>query len=241
MAWYLYIENSRNILYELHDFAVIISKRGVLMELNAKYSYAKNGVVLEGIEYVEIDVPLDASPEELAQLICEEIRKKTGHVGVKYLYEQSMRLQQNYHALNKSYSNLSKVMKNIENHQEIYTSIGETLLWVITTNDWFEKNGENDYLKRRKRSQKGQQILGIRYAFNRFKHNMDSINLHSVGFSTEPIENKEIKWMPVREGNEKFQSQFDNYRMYIQGKIVIESFTDVVEFLREEFQRTIFK
>ena len=38
MVWYLYIENSRNILYELHAFAVIISKRGIFMGLNAKYS-----------------------------------------------------------------------------------------------------------------------------------------------------------------------------------------------------------
>ncbi len=87
MVWYLYIENSRNILYELLVFMWIISKRGVYMEFNVKYSYARNGEVLESVESVEIDVPKDIQKEELVRLICDEIREKTGHVGVKYLYE----------------------------------------------------------------------------------------------------------------------------------------------------------
>lgn len=87
MGWYLYIENSRNILYELLVFMWIISKRGVYMEFNVKYSYARNGEVLESVESVEINVPKDVQKEELIRLICDEIREKTGHVGVKYLYE----------------------------------------------------------------------------------------------------------------------------------------------------------
>ena len=87
MGWYLYIKNSRNILYELLVFMWIISKRGVYMEFNVKYSYARNGEVLESVESVEIDVPKDVQKEELIRLICDEIREKTGHVGVKYLYE----------------------------------------------------------------------------------------------------------------------------------------------------------
>ena len=87
MGWYLYIKNSRNILYELLVFMWIISKRGVYMEFNVKYSYARNGEVLESVESVEIDVPKDIQKEELVRLICDEIREKTGHVGVKYLYE----------------------------------------------------------------------------------------------------------------------------------------------------------
>ena len=87
MGWYLYIKNSRNILYELLIFMWIISKRGVYMEFNVKYSYARNGEVLESVESVEIDVPKDVQKEELIRLICDEIREKTGHVGVKYLYE----------------------------------------------------------------------------------------------------------------------------------------------------------
>lgn len=87
MGWYLYIKNSRNILYELLIFMWIISKRGVYMEFNVKYSYARNGEVLESVESVEINVPKDVQKEELIRLICDEIREKTGHVGVKYLYE----------------------------------------------------------------------------------------------------------------------------------------------------------
>ena len=87
MVWYLYIENSRNILYELLVFMWIISKSGVHMEFNVKYSYARNGEVLESVESVEIDVPKDIQKEELVRLICDEIRDKTGHVGVRYLYE----------------------------------------------------------------------------------------------------------------------------------------------------------
>lgn len=168
----------------------------------------------------------------------------------KISYEMSMRLIQNYNALNKSYKNLSEAMKdtkdlsegqnNIEKFQEIYIGINELLLWIVTTNDWFERNGDSSYKRRRKKSKKGRQILGIRYAFNRFKHNMDSINLHSTGFSAESIENKEIKWMPVIEDNENFKNQFENYETYIQGRSVIKSFTDVVDFLRNEFQRTKF-
>lgn len=158
----------------------------------------------------------------------------------KISYEKSMRLNQNYNALNKSYKNLSEAMKNTERFQEIYIAIGEMLLWVITTNDWFERNGDDDYRKRRKQSQKGRQILGIRYVFNRFKHNMDSINLHSTGFSTELIQNKEVKWMPVTMSDEDFPSQFEHYKLYIQDKNVMKSFTDAVDFLRNEFQRTKF-
>lgn len=57
------------------------------MEFNVKYSYARNGEVLESVESVEIDVPKDIQKEELVRLICDGIREKTGHVGVKYLYE----------------------------------------------------------------------------------------------------------------------------------------------------------
>jgi len=159
----------------------------------------------------------------------------------KLSYEQSMRLKQNYYALNKSYDNLSKAMNNTENYQEIYIGINEMLLWIITTNDWFEKNGKIDYKSRRNKNKKGQQILGLRYVFNRFKHNMNSINMHSTGFFAETIKSKEIKWLPVIEKKKKFENQFNNYKQYTQDKKVMKSFTNGVEFLREEYQKMMFK
>lgn len=168
----------------------------------------------------------------------------------KIPYVKSMRLQQNYHALNRSYDNLFEAMtnannlsenkNNVEKFQEIYIGINELLLWVITTDEWFINNGKIDYTDRKKASPKGQQILGLRYVFNRFKHNMNSINLYSTGFFGQSINSEDIKWLPVIERNKKFRRQFKCYKKYTKDNNVMKSFTDAVEFLRDEFQRTQF-
>ncbi len=57
------------------------------MELNAKYSYAKNGEVLTDVEYISIMATQESPLEEVMEQVREEVYKKTGRVGVKFIEE----------------------------------------------------------------------------------------------------------------------------------------------------------
>jgi hypothetical protein len=54
-------------------------------------------------------------------------------------YEQTRRLKSNLYASRTAFERLEKAM-NEDDDNEMYTAIGELLLWIMTTHEWFKKH-----------------------------------------------------------------------------------------------------
>ena len=55
------------------------------MGFNAKYSYVRNGEVLTDVEYISVIADQELSLEEIMEQVSEEVYKKTGRVGIKFI------------------------------------------------------------------------------------------------------------------------------------------------------------
>lgn len=162
-------------------------------------------------------------------------------------YELSMRLMFNNNSVRDSFQKLKVAIKSKDN-QEIYTAIGELLLWVVTTDEWHIKNGLDDYKQRKGKDEGGKILYGMRHAFNCLKHNMSFFQIHHKegGFSfpiSSPLKIKEITilWMAAGDIlNGEHVNQKENYIKYLQGKEVIETFENVITFLNKEFAKIQF-
>ncbi len=165
-------------------------------------------------------------------------------------YELRMRLKFNLYACRTAKDRLEKAIENNDNH-EIYTAIGELLLWIMTTNEWFIKHGLKDYKRRANRDPKGTLILGLAHAYNSMKHNMDFFTIHykNAGFSFNNIDfanldfrPSAVRWIYAGELLKGvFESQRINYIKYIEGKEVLDTFNDALLFLNNEAQKYLFK
>ncbi|WP_336822931.1 hypothetical protein [Sporosarcina sp. USHLN248] len=170
------------------------------------------------------------------------------------LSEHLGRLENNHYAIEKSRVRLDAAIERRDN-KEIYTAIGELLLWTLTTEEWHWKHNKT-LNKRRNRNKNGQVLLGLRFAYNAMKHNMNFYEIHydnTKGFSfpfSFPIhfEIKNILWVKTDEKfeytndfhnvkEENYKKQLSNYRRYIEGKDVSITFDKAIEFLREEYER----
>ena len=162
-------------------------------------------------------------------------------------YELSMRLMFNNNSIRSSFEKLKVAIKSLDN-QEIYTAIGELLLWVVTTDEWHTKNGLADYKHRKGKDEGGKILYGMRHAFNCLKHNMTFFQIHHKegGFQfpiTFPLEIQEINilWMPAGDIlNGEHESQKVNYIKNLQGKEVVETFEGAITFLNKEFAKINF-
>ncbi len=162
-------------------------------------------------------------------------------------YELSIRLAFNNNSIRSSYGKLKKALDTSDD-QEIYTAIGELLLWVVTTDDWHNTNGLTEYKKRKREDDQVKILFGMRHAFNCLKHNMAIFQIHQKegGFEFPlvfPLEIKEIKvvWMSAGKvliGEHK--NQAENYIKHLQGKEVLDTFQDVVTFLNREYAKVKF-
>ena len=124
--------------------------------------------------------------------------------------EAIKRLENNHYAIDKSYQNLKKAIDN-NYEQDIYCSIGETLLWVLVTDEW-HKDHDNSYVIRRNNDKDGVILLGLRHAYNMVKHNMNIMRIHNKqGGFTFPlefplvIEQITVHWM---EAGNKLEGRF---------------------------------
>jgi hypothetical protein len=159
------------------------------------------------------------------------------------LFLSKIRLTYNQKALYDAHERLLKaVQKN--NDEKIYSSIGELLLWVLTSDEW-HLNNNKEYRKRRGKSDNGKVILGLRHAYNAVKHNMDFIKIHKSEGGFFPLSFKEEFFNPVKihwvkadgvlEG--EWASQKRNYEQFIEGKEVLETFNMAINFLNQEYSK----
>ncbi|RST59720.1 hypothetical protein D5F11_011500 [Siminovitchia terrae] len=162
-------------------------------------------------------------------------------------YEQDMRLAFNNDSIRLSFQKLKEAIQSTDN-QEVYTAIGELLLWVVTTDEWHIENGLADYKERKGKDEDGKILYGMRHAFNCLKHNMSFFQIHHKkgGLEypiTSPLETKEITilWMPAGNIlNGKHESQKKNYIKYVEGREVVETFKSAITFLNKEFAKVTF-
>ncbi|MCF6461507.1 hypothetical protein [Clostridium sp. Cult3] len=154
------------------------------------------------------------------------------------------RLKNNEYALRKAYSRLENSLEN-RNEKDIYSSIGELLLWVLTTDEWHIEHNDDKYKNRRNNDINGQVLSGLRYAYNLMKHNMDFYTIHreegGMSFPISfPLDIPEItiNWKTLNKDMESgYESQIRNYKKCIQGKTILETFDKAIKFLDEENRR----
>lgn len=157
-----------------------------------------------------------------------------------------MRLMYNHNSIRASFQKLEKATSSDDlDDQDIYTAVGELLLWVVTTDEWYKIHGLKDYKSKRNKDENGKILFGMKHAFNMLKHNMAFFQIHRKdgGFEfpiTFPMEIEEItiNWMPAGDVlNGKYPEQKGNYINYLEGKEVIETFKKVITFLNNEYER----
>ncbi|WP_433771749.1 hypothetical protein [Bacillus wiedmannii] len=158
------------------------------------------------------------------------------------------RLQRTEYALKISHERLTRAFRGTNDENKMYATLGETLLWIITTNDWHIEFNKKIYLMRQRNDIRGRVIFGLRHAYNMVKHNMNFIELHkteAVPQFTFPVEPpvtfclikglwKDISNIPceVKYGNQK-----QKYIKYIQGKEILETVNQAIDFLLEENEK----
>lgn len=164
-------------------------------------------------------------------------------------FTQSMRLGFNHNSVRESYQKLKKAIEtDSPNDLDIYTAIGELLLWVVTTDEWHIKHGLKDYKSRRNKDKNGEILFGMRHAFNMVKHNMDFFQIHRKNGGTKfpitfplIIEKVKVVWMQAGDIlNGQYPDQKENYIKYLEGKEVLETFGEVITFLNNEHARIRF-
>jgi hypothetical protein len=163
--------------------------------------------------------------------------------------EQKMRLKFNQYAYSTAYKRLQRAIED-NNDYEIYSAIGELLLWVMTTHEWHKEHGSSKYLKRTLENKKGVLLYGLAYAYNSMKHNMKLFIIHEKqdGFTFERVDFSKLDFRPftvhwIKAADlleEGFDNQRRNYIKHIEGKEVIETFNDVLIFLNNENQTILF-
>jgi hypothetical protein len=163
-------------------------------------------------------------------------------------YEQKMRLKFNHYASRTAYKRLEKAVEEANDH-EIYSAIGELLLWVLTTHEWHKEHGLTDYLKRAGQDEKGVLLFGLAHAYNSMKHNMKLFIIHNkTGFNFNNLDFSNLDFNPyavrwVRAINlldEGLPNQQKNYVRYIEDKDVLKTFNDAQIFLNKEMQTLFF-
>lgn len=176
-------------------------------------------------------------------------------MGDAYNLEMVKRLKNNHYAIDKSFERLKKSIEIIA-EQDVYSEIGNLLLWVLTTDEWHKKNETPAYNKRKFSDSEGCLLTGLRYAYNLIKHNMEFILLHKEDVEplfSFPFEGEfqfgliKVVWAnskgfkdfetqeKVHENQKKaLEKQKKVYSKHIEGKNVIDIFEKVINFLNKE-------
>lgn len=156
------------------------------------------------------------------------------------------RIECNLEMIKKSLDNLSESIYRFH-EMKIYAALGESLLWICVSDDWFKENSKG-YNVRRNDQNITPVISGVRRAFNAFKHNMLLTRVHESkgGFEfTEegiefPLEIPEITihWSCIvdndPEAAKKYKTQIKNYTKHLEGNEIYPILKSVYDFLFAE-------
>ena len=138
------------------------------------------------------------------------------------------------YAMQKSYEYMKKEIDEITTGsiyseaemEKVFYACGTCLHWIL---DFAERvkvpNADPKY------------ISAFRFANNTLKHdsNLFEFTEQTGGFSFPmsfplEIENKEIRWKTLN-NNGGYESQHENYKEYLEGKIVVDTCKEIIELL----------
>lgn len=153
------------------------------------------------------------------------------------------RLKFNQYAMNKAYERFERAIEDNDDNK-VYASIGELLLWTISTEEWHKAHGDVRYKNRKDNSENGVLLYGIRFAYNAVKHNMSFIQIsQKQGGFTFPITFPlsfgpiDIIWADntnIEKMKDESSKQRQNYINRFEKKVVLDTFNQVFTFLKEE-------
>ncbi|CKE95530.1 Uncharacterised protein [Streptococcus pneumoniae] len=159
------------------------------------------------------------------------------------------RLQRTEYALKNSHKRLKEAFAIMNDEHQMYATLGETLLWIVATNDWHMEFNKENYLYRQKRDTRGILLFGLRHAYNMVKHNMNFIELHkteAVPQFTFPVVEPPVTFCLIKvlwkdicniPCERRYENQKQNYIKYLQGKEVLETISQAIKFLLEENEK----
>lgn len=127
-----------------------------------------------------------------------------------------------------------------KDYDKIYTEIGESLLWIIKTNDYLYTNHRNIFLDNQNKGTKDL-LFGLRFAYNLHKHDKDLFELgeehkRKVMF----LEVEEYLWKEYK-GNveERDKLAFKAYKKYVENDVVLGTLGYASKFLRRKITEII--
>lgn len=159
-------------------------------------------------------------------------------------FPEKMRLKFNIYSYRMAYKRLESAIEQ-ENNNEVYASVGELLLWVLTTEEWhFEHNDQ--YKKYKNSNENGLIIYGLRHAYNMVKHNMQFFEIYqkhngsefnslvfNEGVFNSSTEYRWINGINVIDQDESRGKQYENYVTYLQDKEIEDTFKDAITFFNK--------
>lgn len=165
--------------------------------------------------------------------------------GLKHNQQVKKRLEYNCASYKSAFNRLKRAIDK-EDNIEVYASIGELLLWILTTEEWHREHNKHKY--ERDRKYYGNTIKGLRHAYNMVKHNMEFFEIHrkkiyssgfnaftfnSVGFNEYRVVYRWIIIENIHAPDKRYANQYENYIKYIQDKEILSTFKNAINFLDE--------
>ncbi|WP_121615202.1 hypothetical protein [Virgibacillus halodenitrificans] len=167
-------------------------------------------------------------------------------------YPEKMRLKSNIYSYNTALKRLEKAIDQNDDC-EVYASVGELLLWILTTEEWHIAHNKR-YRSEKNKSDSGLVIYGLRHAYNMVKHNMNFFEIYEIkssgGFNsfqfntTQFNGTREYRWINgvnVIDSDKTNGKQYNNYVSYLQGKEISSTFKNSIVFLNKVNNPFLFK
>lgn len=109
----------------------------------------------------------------------------------------------------------------------VYRLTFEVLSWVVNSDDWFKLNYSGYEQEMKTVSKNPKLLLGLKQAYNSFKHNMTIISVEEKNYDlillSYPVE--QIVWLPSIELKDEKNSKaaFKSYCEFVEGQSVLET------------------
>lgn len=152
-------------------------------------------------------------------------------------YDLILRMNSNKASIQKSFLSLMESIQK-DSKENIYISSSELLYWIINTNDLLNAKFRKRYRDSKTKEIKGI-LLGLRFAFNANKHNMNIFGLNNEKIRELPIINfKEILWADFSSYKPKEDQikAYNAYITYLQNDVVLGTFGIAKTFLIEQIE-----
>lgn len=150
-----------------------------------------------------------------------------------------LRIERNIKIINNKKKELWEATQH-RNFDEVYRTTMELLNWIVNSDDWFLKNDPNYKIFKEKDLEIDGIFLGMRQAYNSFKHNMSIISVEEkkyLDFIVPEYKIEQIAWLSSVELDDVMNSKtaYQAYKDYLEDKSVLETFNKAISFLNGRY------